>query len=83
VDGDTTTAFAVGYTGPPGPSTTLTEQWNSSAWKVVKSPNPGSGFNALNGVAQIGKKGETGGHFWAVGFYSSGGVTYNTLILKC
>jgi erythromycin esterase-like protein len=44
---------------------TLTEHWNGTKWSVVKSPNPGSEFNDLNGVAAV-----TSNDVWAVGSYS-------------
>jgi hypothetical protein len=30
---------------------TLIEHWNGTRWRVVPSPNVGTGFNSLNGVA--------------------------------
>jgi hypothetical protein len=46
---------AVGYVSPDAPTgaTTLIESWNSTAWKVVPSPNKGSAStnNILNGVS--------------------------------
>jgi hypothetical protein len=53
---------------------TLTEQWNGTAWNVVPSPNPGTDYNALLGVARI-----PGGGLWAVG-YTNGPGTDQTLI---
>jgi hypothetical protein len=44
---------------------TLTEHWNGTMWSVVKSPNPGSEYNDLNGVAAIASN-----DVWAVGSYS-------------
>lgn len=49
---------------------TLTEQWNGTHWSVVTSPDPGSLFNQLVGVAAISPT-----NVWAVGHADS-----NTLI---
>lgn len=43
-------------------SYTLIEHWNGKQWHVVRSPNPGSAYNSLNGVAAI-----TPDNIWAVG----------------
>jgi hypothetical protein len=45
---------------------TLVEHWDGSSWNVVSSPNPGSAYNALEGVAAI-----SATNIWAVGFYSN------------
>ena len=45
---------------------TLTENWNGIAWKVVTSPNPGAGYNALLAVSNA-----PGGKLWAVGYLSN------------
>jgi hypothetical protein len=74
----TSFAWAAGYQGNgSGLNQTLIEQWNGSAWSVVKSPNP-SINNYLLGVAQVGKS----GHFWSVGYYNNYSND-NTLILHC
>lgn len=44
---------------------TLIEHWNGSSWRIVKSPNAGSGDNVLNAVAKV--PGTT--MAWAVGYY--------------
>jgi hypothetical protein len=40
---------------------TLTERWNGSTWVTVKSPNPGSNIDQLNGVTW------NAAGFWVVG----------------
>jgi hypothetical protein len=32
-------------------SSTLTERWNGTKWKVVASPNPGAHSNSLNAIS--------------------------------
>ena len=44
-------------------------------WKVVSSPNPGSGGNYLNGVAAVSTN-----NVWAVGDYLTGSAIARTLI---
>ena len=74
----TSFAWAAGYQGNgSGLNQTLIEQWNGSAWRVVKSPNPSTN-NYLLGVAQMGKS----GHFWSVGYYNNYSND-STLILHC
>src|SRR5438874_6340062 len=41
---------------------TLIEHWNGASWSVVKSPNPGSSSNHLNGVTAVSTR-----DVWAVG----------------
>ena len=41
---------------------TLIEHWNGTSWSVVKSPNPGSSSNHLNGVTAVSTS-----DVWAVG----------------
>ncbi|HZO78334.1 MAG TPA: hypothetical protein VFB39_09840 [Solirubrobacteraceae bacterium] len=71
-------AWAVGYydKGPRSPYQTLIEHWNGKAWKVQKSPNPGTSANnnQLSGVAALSSK-----NVWAVGYYDTGTAT-KTLI---
>lgn len=43
---------------------TLIEHYNGTIWSVVPSPNVGSDFNTLSGVAALSTK-----NVWAVGFY--------------
>jgi hypothetical protein len=44
--------WAVGTSfGPGGLAHTLTEHWNGTKWSVVSSPNPGTAYNVLAGVA--------------------------------
>ena len=41
--------WAVGYTqNTGGPTQTLVEHWNGTAWAIVPSPNPGSAELGLN-----------------------------------
>src|SRR5207237_1150006 len=47
-------------------SRTLVEHWNGSAWSVVSSPNPGTGYIQLYGVAAV-----SASDVWAVGYYSN------------
>jgi len=59
-----TNAWAVGYYADAhGHSRTLTEHWNGTSWKIVPSPNNGTGDNTLHGVAAV-----NGTHVWAVGY---------------
>ena len=62
--------------GFPGTSQTLIEQWNGSAWSIVKSPNVKALSNSLSGVTA------TSAHdIWAVGApFNPSGNTAQTLI---
>ena len=44
---------------------TLADHWNGTQWSLVSSPNPGSEYNDLSGVAAIASN-----DVWAVGSYS-------------
>jgi hypothetical protein len=59
--------WAVGAWYRPDTSTpgTLTEHWNGTAWKMVKSPNATWGYNELYGV-----DGAAPDDVWAVGFHN-------------
>ena len=46
-----------------GHSRTLTEHWDGTRWKIVPSPNKGTGDNTLHGVAAV-----SASHVWAVGY---------------
>ncbi|MGZ3611346.1 MAG: hypothetical protein ACXVBU_14930 [Ktedonobacteraceae bacterium] len=60
--------WAVGYsTNNAGPYQTLIQHWNGTTWNIVSSPNPGTAFNNLYGVAAISAR-----NVWAVGAYHSG-----------
>src|SRR5713226_9528426 len=48
------------------PSSTLTDHWNGTRWSIVPSPNVGSSFNQLDGVAVV-----SASDVWAVGNYIS------------
>ncbi len=54
--------WAVGYVGAVGG--TFTEHYDGSAWRVVASPSPGNGENALLGVTALAPN-----DVWAVGFF--------------
>lgn len=60
-----------------GHSTTLTEQWTGTTWKIVPSPNPGSMINALHSAVAI-----SANDIWAVGYFanSNSNLTGQTLI---
>jgi hypothetical protein len=59
-----TNVWAVGYYADAhGHSRTLTEHWNGTSWKIVPSPNKGTGDNTLHGVSVV-----NGTHAWAVGY---------------
>jgi hypothetical protein len=51
---------------------TLTEHWNGTRWSVIKSPNGGSQFNDLTGIAVV-----SANDVWAVGNSNAG---FQTLI---
>jgi len=55
---------------------TLILRWNGTSWTIVPSPNVGTGFNALYGVACANES-----DCWAVGF-ENGGSQAKTLIEK-
>src|SRR5215471_17112211 len=66
-------AWAVGdYLNANGPSHTLAEHWNGTAWTQVPSRDPGAFSNFLHGVAAT-----SAANAWAVGDYtgSRGGPT--------
>jgi S-layer homology domain len=70
-----TDVWAVGeYSEASGaPTQTLVEHWDGSAWNVVPSPNFGSSYNHLGGVAV------SGSDVWAVGYYCNPNICH-TLI---
>jgi hypothetical protein len=57
------------------PSQTLIEHYNSTSWQVVASPNVGTSYNQLDGVATL-----SASNIWAVGFYRNSSGTNQTLI---
>lgn len=74
-----TSAWAVGNysNGTINQARALIVHWNGSSWKQQSSPNPGSAFNTLNGVAAT-----SSANAWAVGYYNNGASTPDqTLIL--
>src|SRR5262249_39675315 len=54
--------WAVGTAYPAGVGQTLAMRWNGTAWKGVPTPNIGSDFDTLHGVAAISRT-----NAWAVG----------------
>jgi len=58
-----TDAWAVGgsFSGT-GAALTLVEHWDGTQWSVVNSPNPGTGYNDLMGMAAL-----SATNIWAVG----------------
>ena len=72
-----TDAWAVGfYTDSQYFSHTLIEHWNGRQWSIVNSPNPGSSFDNLFGVAAL-----SATDAWAVGFYRNDGDSNATRTL--
>ena len=68
--------WAAGYYFPPsGGQSTLIEEWNGKSWLVVSSPNPGTGFNVLQGVTAT-----AANNAWAVGAYSPGEIPIIALV---
>jgi len=60
-----------------GASKTLILHWNGTAWRQVKSPNPGPVFSELHGVSAV-----SGSDAWAVGdYWNRTGTAYDSLIL--
>src|SRR6266568_4088953 len=57
-----TVGFLTNNTSQTPVDQTLIEHWNGSSWSVMKSPNPGSSSDHLNGVAAISTS-----DVWAVG----------------
>jgi hypothetical protein len=68
-------AWAVGYYNGTARQT-LVEHWNGTAWRQVRSPNPGGPArdNVFEGVAATSAR-----NIWAAGF-DSNGTAYQTLI---
>ncbi len=67
-----TDIWAVGYGNDNNPAQTSLEQsliihWDGKAWREVQSPNPGSGFNLLTGLAAVSTN-----DIWTVGTFSNG-----------
>ncbi len=63
------------YANSSGVDQTLIEHWNGSKWKVVSSPNIGTGSNDLYGVVAVSKN-----NIWAVGAYPNGSGFDQTLV---
>ncbi len=70
-------AWAVGFDTLRGASQTLILHWNGSAWKQVRSPNPG-GPGHDNSL--LGARATSASNAWAVGSYVSG-TAQRTLVL--
>jgi hypothetical protein len=54
---------------------TLAEHWDGSHWRIVSSPDPGSGDNQLNGVAAVSTN-----DVWAVGADVNSSLIDQTLV---
>lgn len=66
-----TNAWAAGYyRNSAAQYQTLIQHWNGAQWSVMPSPNVGTSWNFLYGVAAI-----SGANVWAVGNYTNGSVT--------
>jgi hypothetical protein len=62
--------WAIGYSYNGTAYSTLTENWNGKAWKIIASPTPDpSGYAALNGVVAV-----SATDVWAVGNSSTAGT---------
>ena len=61
-------------TGIGGQYQTLTEHWNGTTWKNVKSRNSGTHENLLEGVAAVSTS-----NVWAVGYYGNDSAHQQTL----
>lgn len=73
-----TNVWAVGtYSkGTQGNFRTLVEHWNGRAWRVVSSPNVGTGMSVLRSVTAVSAR-----NIWAVGYWgSASGSTGGALI---
>src|SRR5579885_210603 len=71
-----TNIWAVGYTrNSSGTDQTLIEHWNGKSWKIIPSPDAGTGSNFLNGVAAVSST-----NIWAVGSYQNSNGTNQALI---
>jgi len=69
-------AWSVGqYAGADSLQRTLFEHWDGSQWKFVPSPNPGTQYNILQGVA-----GASATDVWAVGYQASASDVTEALI---
>lgn len=55
---------------------TLIEHWDGTGWSVVPSPNVGTGYNSLSGVAAI-----SSNDVWAVGSYEESNYPYDNQTL--
>jgi len=69
-------SWAVGsYNNDASIDQTLIEHWNGTSWSVVPSPNVGTNYNQLQGVAAV-----SANDVWAVGGYFTSDGIYQTLI---
>lgn len=60
----TSNVWAVGeYLNSSGIAQTLIEHWNGTSWRVIASPNVGSGGNQLSGIVAVSAR-----NIWAVGY---------------
>ena len=70
-----TNVWAVGTSGAPGATATLTEHWDGSSWSVVSSANASTSQNVLDAVAGVASN-----DVWAVGFYANSTNAQLTLV---
>lgn len=72
--------WAVGEVQDPttGIPSTLIEEWNGTSWSQVASPNPGSG-STPGDILRGASADPSSGQAWAVGFYTPGFGTEQTL----
>lgn len=60
-------------------SQTLIEHWDGTIWSAVSSPNVGTSYNYLEGVARVPGTNQV----WAVGFYNAGSYTQTLIEFYC
>jgi hypothetical protein len=73
----TTDAWAVGwFRNASSQYRTLTEHFDGTSWRAVRSPNAGDSTNLLNGVDAV-----SGSDVWAVGQRTQEGTTSRTLTM--
>ncbi len=70
-----TNVWAVGTSGAPSATATLTEHWDGSSWSVVPSGNASTSQNVLDAVAGVASN-----DVWAVGFYANSTNAQLTLV---
>ncbi|MBA2288666.1 MAG: hypothetical protein H0W02_24585 [Ktedonobacteraceae bacterium] len=68
-------AVGIGQLGASPYPQTLIEHWNGRQWSIVRSPNPGTTFNSLQGIAVI-----SANDVWATGTFNNSDNAVSTLI---